>query len=122
MCEMKSADAPIGVCGKNQQDSITSLIRLRLVYKVYAYQVPPVGVARRYHGALTEWPITHSRSFSFLNYHYYFSPMITVGGLWSISTKTKCAGDIHSTYFIEPASLLILILYFKISYFNSPSN
>lgn len=73
MCEMKSADAPIGVCGKNQQDSITFLIRLLLVYKVYAYQVPPVGVARRYQGALTERPITHSRS-----YFYYFFCIIII--------------------------------------------
>lgn len=42
------------------------LIRLLLVNEVSAYQVPPVGVVRRYRGALTQQPITRSRSWFIL--------------------------------------------------------
>lgn len=38
--EMKSADVPKGVRWKNQQDSITVLIRRLLVYELDAYQDP----------------------------------------------------------------------------------
>lgn len=43
--KIKSADAPIGTISlwKNQQDPIKILIRLALVYKLYAYQVHPVA-------------------------------------------------------------------------------
>lgn len=48
------ADAPIGAIRLWEEpagDPITLLIRPVLVYKVDPYQVPPVGVVRRYQGA-----------------------------------------------------------------------
>lgn len=83
---------------EDQQEPIKILIRLLLVYNVYAYQLHPVGVARRlseerapsFIKALSQNGSSHTARSSI----YFFSLHLAVGHLKSVLPKLNASETI----------------------------